>query len=703
MRLTLALAIVLSLPLAGLAVASGADLDQLEQQAIAAAVKSAANSLVQIRTIGGVDQLEGQTLAQGPTTGVIVSEDGLVVSSAFNFAQQPTSILVQFPDGERRPARIVGRDDNRMLVLLQVENVDLLPVAEPAPLDAIRPGDWSIALGRSYDSNEVSVSVGVVSALRRMHGRAIQTDANVSAVNYGGPLIDLEGRVLGILVPMAPPGGPSSGEANVMAGAEYYDSGIGFAVPLSDILAMLDRWVDEEQLSRGLLGIGLKPGNPHSTAPIITNVWPRSPAALAGWKADDRIVSVDGVRVDSQTALRFQTTPRYAGDQLAVTIRRGDGDDAKEIETKVTLASKLPPYLHPFLGVLPARLPPAGAEKSPDGAAAETKAAPNEAEEKQEPSADEQGEEAKPTQPAGLVIRAVWPDSPADKAGLRPGDHIVRMGDKKVASLNDAVGELNAKSPDDDLAIIAQRGDEELDVEVKLAELPTDVLETSDLHGDEEQQADLSALGDPQLRELKLPEMSQTARYFQPPGEGAPPGLVIWLGDNKKGAAEATADAWQRTCVRDRLVLLMPEPADAAGWTNDDLEYLARLLQTAGSRWQIDPRRVIVAGEGRGGQLAYALAIQGRKLIRGVAVVDSPLPRTLAVPENNPNERLAIFSVETQNTPLSLLIRKDLKKLADAGYPVTQITRRGDQKSGEGLDATTRGKLGRWIDGLDRL
>ena len=138
-------------------------------------------------------------------------------------------------------------------------------------------------------------------------------------------------------------------------------------------------------------------------------------------------------------------------------------------------------------------------------------------------------------------------------------------------------------------------------------------------------------------------------------------------------------------------------------WPRGDIDPSGRLLQTAGSRWQIDPRRVIVAGEGRGGQLAYALAIHGRKLVRGVAVVDSPLPRTLPVPENNPNERLAVFSVETQNTPLSLLIRKDLKKLADAGYPVTQITRRGDQKAGEGLDASTRGKLGRWIDGLDRL
>lgn len=683
---------------AGYAAAAGADLDQLEQQAIAAAVQAAEKSVVQIRTIGGIDQLEGQTLAQGPTTGLIITEDGLVVSSAFNFAQQPTSILVRLPNGEQRSARIVGRDDNRMLVLLQVETSDELPAAKPAPEGEIRPGDWSIALGRSFNPEEVSVSVGVVSALNRMHGRAIQTDANVSATNYGGPLVDLEGRVLGILVPMAPQA-PGAGEANVTAGSEFYDSGIGFAVPLSHVLSVVDRWVEEKDLERGLLGIGLKPGNPHTTAPIVANVWPRSPAAAAGWKAGDRIVSVNGVKIDTQTALRFQTTPHYAGDKLAVVIRRGSGEKAKEIETEVTLADKLPPFLHPFLGVLPARSMPSADQPVEETDEAAT---PGDDVEDETSSSDEKAKPEAKTE--GLALRAIWPDSPADKAGLRAGDRIIRLGEKKIADLNAAMAELNAKSPGDELQLVAKREDEELEFDVELAELPENVLDATDLRaGDDKEAADLADLGDPKLRTLKLPEMSQTARYLQPPATGPAPGLLIWLGDGKEATAEAMAADWQRTCIRDRLVLLMPEPADAGGWTNDDLEYLARLLQTAGSRWRIDPRRVVVAGEGKGGQLAYALALRGRKLVRGVAVVDSPLPRTLEVPENNPNERLAVLSVETQNTPLSLLIRKDLEKLAAAGYPVTQVVRRGEESQGGALDGATRSKIGRWIDGLDRL
>lgn len=676
-----------------------ADVDALEQKAIAAAVEAAAKSVVQIQTIGGVDQFEGQTLGQGPTSGLIISKDGLIVSSAFNFAQQPTSILVRLPNGKQRPAKIVGRDENRMLVLLQVETDDELPAAEAAPLDGIRVGDWSIALGRSFGPEDVSVSVGVVSALKRMHGRAIQTDANVSASNYGGPLIDLRGRVIGVLVPMSPQSA-GAGETNVTAGSEYYDSGIGFAIPLSHINGVLDRWVSEENLKRGLLGIGMQAGNAHSTAPIITNVWPRSPAALAGWKAGDRIVSVDGVKVDSQTALRFQTMPRFAGDKLQVALRRGSGADAKEIDTEITLAAKLPPYLHPFLGVLPQRASAEG--DSQDGDADE--ATPKTDDEKG--SAEGQTEDEKKADAdsvAGVPVRVVWPDSPADEAGFRAGDLLVRFDDKDLKSLDIAEATLRGKSPGDELKVVAKRGDEEISFDVELAELPKTILSAADLRGDGEKAADAAPLGDAKLKTLKLPEMSQTARYLQPAGDGPPPGLLVWLGDGKAETMEAMAAEWQRTCANDRLVLLMPEPGDAWGWSNDDMEYLARLLQTAGSRWRIDPRRVVVAGEGKGGQLAYALALRGRKLIRGVAVVESPLPRTLEVPENSPNEPLAILSVETQNTPLSMLIRKDLAKFESAGYPVTQVIRRGDEGRGATLDGATRSKIGRWIDGLDRL
>ncbi|HYO23864.1 MAG TPA: trypsin-like peptidase domain-containing protein, partial [Lacipirellulaceae bacterium] len=334
------------------------DLAQLEQQAFKAAAAAVADCVVQIRTVGGLDQLDGSRLAQGPTTGLILTADGYIVSSAINFAQQPASVLVRLPDGAQRAAEIIGRDTNRMLVLLKVDAPAPLPTPRAASAGEVRVGDWAIALGRTYDPERVNVSVGVISAKNRMYGRAIQTDANASAANYGGPLVDLYGRVVGVLVPMAPQA-PGAADANELAGAEFYDSGIAFAVPLADVLATLPRWIDQRDLKRGLLGVGMKDGNAHETPPEITAIWPRSPAAKAGWKKGDLIVAVDGKPASSQAALRFITSPRYAGDELEVTIRRGDGNDAEEIETKITLAAKLEPYRHAFLGGLPVRGPAA--------------------------------------------------------------------------------------------------------------------------------------------------------------------------------------------------------------------------------------------------------------------------------------------------------------------------------------------------------
>jgi poly(3-hydroxybutyrate) depolymerase len=133
------------------------------------------------------------------------------------------------------------------------------------------------------------------------------------------------------------------------------------------------------------------------------------------------------------------------------------------------------------------------------------------------------------------------------------------------------------------------------------------------------------------------------------------------------------------------------------------MEYLGRLLQAAMRRFSPDPRRIVVAGEGKAGQLAYALAFKGRRVIRGAATIDSPLPRTLDLPPTSPNERLAILSVETQNAPLSLLIRLDRAKLQKAGYPATQVVRHSEDAHGKELDPATRASIARWIDGLDRF
>ena len=115
-------------------------------------------------------------------------------------------------------------------------------------------GQWSIAVGRTYDQPGPNISVGVLSAMGRIGSTAIQTDAKISPANYGGPLVDIHGRVLGILVPLSPQRG--GGE---VAGAEWYDSGIGFAIPLVDVFEWLPKLKSGKDLHPGVMGITLSP------------------------------------------------------------------------------------------------------------------------------------------------------------------------------------------------------------------------------------------------------------------------------------------------------------------------------------------------------------------------------------------------------------------------------------------------------------
>ncbi|MFM9068650.1 MAG: hypothetical protein ACKOUR_15165, partial [Planctomycetota bacterium] len=119
------------------------DLEEAEERAMRAAVQRVASSVVRIETLGGLEVVGGQLANPGPTTGLIVGEDGWVLSSAFNFAQQPSSILVTLPNGKRAAAEIAARDLSRMLVLLKLNTTEKLPVPMIMPREEITVGQWS--------------------------------------------------------------------------------------------------------------------------------------------------------------------------------------------------------------------------------------------------------------------------------------------------------------------------------------------------------------------------------------------------------------------------------------------------------------------------------------------------------------------------------------------------------------------------------
>ncbi len=168
----------------------------------------------------------------------------------------------------------------------------------------------------AFAGEDVNVSVGILSALDRVWGRAIQTDAKISPNNYGGPLVDVQGRVLGVLVPLSP-------EAqDELAGAEWYDSGIGFAVPLEDILQRLDTLRSGQNLKPGILGISLKSSDLYTNKTEIGAVQFKSPAADAGLKVSDTIVEINGVAIERPLQLKHALGPLYAGDTVRLVAMR---------------------------------------------------------------------------------------------------------------------------------------------------------------------------------------------------------------------------------------------------------------------------------------------------------------------------------------------------------------------------------------------
>jgi serine protease Do len=308
---------------------------RLAPKVFRAAVERIKPCLVTIEAFGGIGPSAGKAKrgssishpGDGPTTGLVISPNGYIVTSTFNFLRKPPIITVILPDGSRKVAKLLGRDETCKLCVLKVDGVTNLRVPEWAPGKANRVGQWAISVGVGYGGDEPAVSVGIISALARISGKAVQTDANISPANYGGPLVDLEGRVIGICSPLS----PMSQEA--LAGVEWYDSGIGFAVPLEGRDSHLARMkAGETLLPGGQLGIQLRPAEKDKdTGPVVESVAANSPAAKADLKSGDRIVSFSGEKVLDTQQLSVLVRRFYKGDVTKVELRRGDQTITAEV------------------------------------------------------------------------------------------------------------------------------------------------------------------------------------------------------------------------------------------------------------------------------------------------------------------------------------------------------------------------------------
>jgi serine protease Do len=654
-----------------------------EEAAFRAATERVADSVVQIRTIGGLDSLAGALSADGPTTGLVVSPDGFIVSSSFNFTQQPASIVVTLAKGEQLPAELVATDHSRMLVLLKISPESDLPVPALAPAAEIRSGQWAVAVGRTFQAGRTNIAVGIVSAVGRMFGKVIQTDAAVSMANYGGPLVDIRGRVMGVIVPMAPQG------TSEVAGVEWYDSGIGFAVPLESITEQLEQMKKGKDQRSGLLGIGMAAKNPHAAPAELVAVRPDSPAGKAGLKKGDRIVEVDGQPIDTQTDLRFALGPRYGGESVRVVAKRGD----ERLERTITLMGELPAFRHAFLGILPIRRSEPGNDEG-------NKKAKDTNEDAAEGALHNGGERAV----RGVVVRMVCDASPAADADIRPGDRILRINDTQLQSIDDALVAMNNVAPGDAVKLLRERDGKTDEMTLTATRIPTNVPSELPPALQDAPPDELPADAAGATSDLKLREFPHDCKVYVPASHasGTPQAALLWLQHPAgKTFAEDVIRQWQAICDRDGMLLIVPMASETGRWERTDVEYLRRLIERVISRFKVDRHRVVVYGHEDSGAMAWLLGLAGRDLVRGIAIFAEPLPRQFRVPPNEPAQRLAIFgTVPSTNNASALQIAEGLQKLVDAGYTVTSVTTAADAP---GLSDSQREELACWIDSLDRF
>lgn len=712
--------LLLAVPIMALVAAVGRadDLDELQEKAIKAAVRKIAPCVVQIETQGGTELVTtgprmpgappGIRLGTGPTTGLIVHADGYVISSAFNFANKPQSILVAVPGHkERYVAEIIANDQTRMLTLLKLIGVNgKLPLPVPVPKGEMRIGQTALAVGRTLtgpDRPMPSVSVGIISALNRIWGRAIQTDAKVSPTNYGGPLIDLYGRVQGVLVPASP---RAEGET---AGFEWYDSGIGFAIPLEDINRVLPKMLkgavkDVVTLKRGLLGVTMqqKQGqDEHSLPATIAAVSPASAAEKRGLKPGDTIKEIDGKPIVSQAQLRQVLGPKYAGDTVALKIQRGK----EEIKLDVKLEGAVASYPQPFLGILPMRDDP-------------------------EP---------------GVEVRFVYPGSPADKAGIRAGDRIMKMGREvppaplrlqPIAGRDAMMDLINSAVPGLELSFEVKRGENKKTetLKIKLDVVPDMVPSKTQLPEKASVKKALTkpkgvgpqAAGAPKKEEKKEPNKEDkkadtgflkrtTAAadhtYWIYVPENYDPNIahavLVWLhppGKNKEKDFDNFWQSWQFPCEDYHIILVCPAAeSERGGWTQSESEFVQEAVRAVSDSYTVDRRRIIAHGMDQGGEMAFALGFRSRGLFRGVATTGAALssnPRDKVV-----NQPLSFFLVVGDKDPLRDAVKETKTKLIDKKYPVIyrEVPNLGRQYIDGRLGIDTLEELVRWIDSLDRL
>ncbi|MCA8880493.1 MAG: DegQ family serine endoprotease [Rhodobacteraceae bacterium] len=372
-------------------------------------------------------------------SGFVISEDGYIVTNN-HVIDGADEITIDFLGGDEFKAKVIGSDPNTDIALLKIDSDKPLPFVRFGDSDAMRVGDWVMAMGNPLGQG-FSVSAGIVSARGRAlsgsYDDYIQTDAAINRGNSGGPLFNMDGDVIGVNTAILSPNGGSIG--------------IGFAMSSAVVENVVDQLKQYGETRRGWLGVRIQDVTPEladalglkdAKGALVTDV-PEGPAADAGMESGDVILSFDGSAVDDTRGLVRQVGATPIGKSVQVTVYRGGATQT--------------------LAVTVGRRETAEAEALP-AAAQSTEPAESDVLGMQISTLtdDLRAQLDVPKDVNGLVVTDIDETSPAFDKGLRSGDLITEAGQEKIASISD----LNSRIADakdagrTSLLLLVRRGGE---------------------------------------------------------------------------------------------------------------------------------------------------------------------------------------------------------------------------------------------------
>ncbi len=378
------------------------------------------------RFFGEQPQRERRSLGSG----VIVDKRGYILTNN-HVIEQADQIEVRLSDKRKFAATVIGKDPKTDLAVIKIDAPDDLPVAKLGDSNAIRIGEWAIAIGNPFGLDQ-TVTVGVISAVGRSevgittYEDFIQTDASINPGNSGGPLVNLNGEVIGINTAIVATG-----------------QGIGFAIPISMAREIKDRLLAQGRVVRAWLGVGIQElteelapqfGVKPEAGVLVGNVMPGSPAERGGLKTGDIIQEFNGAKIANVRQLQREVAQSPVGSPARVKVLR----EKQPVEVTIVLG-----------------------EQPAEAAAAAPAPSPVESAERfgltVQDLTPELREQLRLNGTDGVIVSSVDEAGPAARAGIRPGDLITEANREPVKHARDFARILGQMRRGQNLLVLVRR------------------------------------------------------------------------------------------------------------------------------------------------------------------------------------------------------------------------------------------------------